>query len=268
MKCLYFRNCNMKKDEIWQSKLLLKYSQINHGTASRFFGRLSIEKGFTQEVLSNRNLLAEHAGFDLSSITMVKQTHSNHVHIVSPADVGNAVLSERDGLPDGDAMITNIKNATLVIKTNDCVPIIFYDSSKQIIGAAHAGWKGVASNIAKNTIDAMVSGYSSNTKDIFAVIGPSIRGCHYDITHCTDGRIELFKSIFQNDGNVIVQIEREIFIDLANGIVRQLTECGLEKTNFDICPDCTYEMHHRWPSRRANGNKPTGFSTWTFISLT
>lgn len=254
-------------ENIWRSDKLLKYSDIKHGTASKAYGRLSIQNGVTEEAISNRNRLSADGRFNLQSITMVKQTHSNHVHIIEDGDIGNAVASKREQLPDGDAMVTNIRNATLVIKTNDCVPILLYDSRKNVISAAHAGWKGVVDNIARNAIEAMNSYFNSDPLDIIAVLGPSIRGCHYNITNSNDGRIGQFEKAFPESTDVIIETAGSIFVDLANGIRNQLVECGVRKPSIDIFQGCTFEMHDRFPSRRANGNKPTGHSTWTFISI-
>jgi len=261
------KNRMNENENIWRSEKLLKFDNIRHGTATRAYGRLSIQKGITKEAISNRNRLAEDGCFALQSITMVKQTHSNLVHVIEDCDMGNAVCTPRDQLPDGDAMVTNKRNVTLVIKTNDCVPILLYDFKKNIISAAHAGWKGVVNNIARNAIDAMNSYYHSDPLDIIAVLGPSIKRCHYDITNSSDDRIEQFKKAFSELPNVIIENEGSIFVDLANGVENQLTECGLRKTNIDIFQGCTFEMHDKFPSRRANGNKPTGLSTWTFIAI-
>ena len=42
---------------------------------------------------------------------------------------------------EGDALITTQKNAALVVRTADCLPILIYHSSG-IIAAIHAGRKG------------------------------------------------------------------------------------------------------------------------------
>lgn len=254
-------------DDIWRSSRLLMSSTVDHGTASRAFGSLSIRRGVTPEAVWNRQRLAANAGFDLGSITMVKQTHSSLVHVVSEEDVGNAVSSSQEELPDGDAMVSNIVASTLVVKTNDCVPIVMYDSVRKVIAAAHAGWRGVAGNIAARTLEKMATAHSSRPSDVEVVLGPSIRGCHYDNTDSSDGRMALLEAAFPSGDGVIITRRGRTFVDLANGVVLQLIECGIDAARIDVCPDCTFETHSRWPSRRANGNKPTGLSTWTFISL-
>ena len=46
-------------------------------------------------------------------------------------------------------MITNKQNIAISILTADCAPILFYDPKKNIIGPAHAGWKGAYKKIGK-----------------------------------------------------------------------------------------------------------------------
>ena len=42
----------------------------------------------------------------------------------------------------------------LVIFTADCTPILLHDPVTGAVGAAHAGWRGTASGIVKNAVDA------------------------------------------------------------------------------------------------------------------
>ena len=39
-------------------------------------------------------------------------------------------------------MLLMNKNLSIGVLTADCVPILFYDPNKKIIGCAHSGWKG------------------------------------------------------------------------------------------------------------------------------
>ena len=39
-------------------------------------------------------------------------------------------------------MITDQKRLPIAVLTADCVPILLYESKKNMIAAIHAGWKG------------------------------------------------------------------------------------------------------------------------------
>ncbi len=80
-----------------------------------------------------------------------------------------------------DAIITDLPGVAIGIKTADCVPILFVDRVKRIVGVAHAGWRGTALNIAARVVDTLVDRFSCRLEDITAVIGPAIGPCCYEV---------------------------------------------------------------------------------------
>ena len=63
----------------------------------------------------------------------------------------------------------------------DCVPILFYDPRKEVIAAAHAGWRGTFKKVAAEAIMAMKNEFGCEPRDIIAGIGPSICADHYQV---------------------------------------------------------------------------------------
>lgn len=80
--------------------------------------------------------------------------------------------------PEADAMVTNVPQIPLGILTADCLPILFADSKKPIIGAAHAGWKGAISGVIEATLDAMGK---LGATEIHAAVGPAIAQTSYEV---------------------------------------------------------------------------------------
>ena len=74
----------------------------------------------------------------------------------------------------GDGLVTSLNDCALSILTADCLPILFIDTVKRIIGACHAGWKGALSGIIQNTLIEMQK-FGSNESDIRLIFGPSIK---------------------------------------------------------------------------------------------
>jgi hypothetical protein len=66
------------------------------------------------------------------------------------------------------------------VLTADCAPILFADAKAGVIGAAHAGWRGVLAGILENTISVMET-LGSDRKNITAVIGPCIAKESYEV---------------------------------------------------------------------------------------
>ena len=65
----------------------------------------------------------------------MEQTHSDRIKKVGQEQAG-MMIGEVDGLITGD------ENVFLMVKTADCLPLIFFDPRQKVVGAAHAGWTG------------------------------------------------------------------------------------------------------------------------------
>ena len=123
-------------------------------------------------VSENRKRVA--ASFDLppDHLLSVHQCHSSDVLTVDGPFLG--------ARPKCDAMVTRTKGLALGILTADCQPVLFCDSHAQVIGAAHAGWKGALGGVLEATLSAMEQ-LGAKRADISAVIGPSIGAAAYEV---------------------------------------------------------------------------------------
>ncbi|MBM86194.1 MAG: polyphenol oxidase [Rhodospirillaceae bacterium] len=82
--------------------------------------------------------------------------------------------------PRVDALVSTRPGIALGILTADCAPLLFADSRDQVIGAAHAGWRGALGGIAESTVDAMIE-QGARPDNIVAVIGPAIGPESYEV---------------------------------------------------------------------------------------
>lgn len=57
--------------------------------------------------------------------------------------------------PDGDAAVTAEPGVVLAILTADCLPVVFASDDGRVIGAAHAGWRGLAGGVLERTVESM-----------------------------------------------------------------------------------------------------------------
>jgi hypothetical protein len=61
-----------------------------------------------------------------------------------------------DGVePEADAAVTDVPGVVLAILTADCLPVVFAADDGSEVGAAHAGWRGLAAGVLEATIAAM-----------------------------------------------------------------------------------------------------------------
>ena len=100
------------------------------------------------------NLCAELKITD-SQLLLPHQTHTNRVALVD-APLMEMDSSERYAhLQNVDALVTALPRVCIGISTADCVPVLLYDPKHRVIGAAHAGWRGMVGHIIAHTIECM-----------------------------------------------------------------------------------------------------------------
>jgi YfiH family protein len=108
-------------------------------------------------VSANRDALVR--GFGLPSPPhWLRQVHGTGVlRFDVPATATVAALDKAiDEEPEGDAAVTSAPGTVLAILTADCLPVVFAADDGSEIGAAHAGWRGLASGVLEATVAAMI----------------------------------------------------------------------------------------------------------------
>lgn len=144
------------------------------GASSGVFSGLNCGHGSsdqTEIVAINRARVANALDVPPDHLTGVHQVHSAHAVIVD-GPVREA--------PRADALVTSTPGLAVSVLTADCQPVLFADHKAGVVGAAHAGWRGVLDGILEATIDAMCS-LGATRSDIRAVIGPSISQAAYEV---------------------------------------------------------------------------------------
>ncbi|MET3432202.1 YfiH family protein [Herbaspirillum seropedicae] len=80
--------------------------------------------------------------------------------------------------PTADACISSTPGAVCVMMTADCLPVLFCDRAGSVVGAAHAGWRGLAAGVLEQTVAAM---RARGAQDILAWLGPAIGPDHFEV---------------------------------------------------------------------------------------
>ena len=99
----------------------------------------------------------------------LRQVHGNQV--VRPSAHSAHEIFEADAAVTGDA------DVVLAILTADCLPVLFASRDGERIGAAHAGWRGLAAGVLEATVAAM----GDSPDQIIAWLGPAIGAKSYEI---------------------------------------------------------------------------------------
>ncbi|MFZ4379449.1 MAG: peptidoglycan editing factor PgeF [Polynucleobacter sp.] len=76
---------------------------------------------------------------------------------------------------EADAIVTRTPNEVLVILTADCLPVLFAAKDGSVVGASHAGWRGLCGGVIEETLKEMLSLCDHLAAgDVLAWLGPAI----------------------------------------------------------------------------------------------
>ena len=219
------------------------------GVSEGVFASLNIamHRGDLEEnVERNYEILADALGFDLGSLVLTRQTHSDIVRVVTKNDARGI---DHRNYPECDALITNDAGCALVVFTADCTPILLFDQVTGAVGAVHAGWRGTAADIAGKTVRAMVDEFGCHPENIRAAIGPNIGACCFE----TDSDVpEAIIKTFGNDAAAYITKSGEKYhVDLKAVNALALRRAGVE--SIEISDNCTMCDPQRFWSHRVTG---------------
>lgn len=152
----------------------------------------------------------------------------------------------RDTAPEADGLVTKVPGIALGLLTADCMPILFADPRAQVIGAAHAGWRGAKGGIVEATVAAMES-VGAKAKRVVAVMGPCIRQGSYEVGAefragflADNPANESFFAPSRRDGHFL--------FDLPTYVYRRLDAIGLKQIQMlqiDSCREADRFFSHR-----------------------
>ena len=111
-----------------------------------------------EHVQQNRALVAQKTGLPVCYL--------NQIH-------GKVVVNAQEALNlnvDADASVDRSGKVACGVMTADCLPVLLTDIDGTVVGAAHAGWRGLAGGVLEATVEKMIT----QPKHIFAFLGPAI----------------------------------------------------------------------------------------------
>lgn len=77
----------------------------------------------------------------------------------------------------GDAAITHARGRVCAIQVADCMPVLFANRAGSAVGAAHAGWRGLAGGVLEATVTAL----GADGSELSAWLGPAISQAHFEV---------------------------------------------------------------------------------------
>ena len=204
----------------------------------------------TENVRKNYEIIASAFGFSVNNIIYAHQRHTDNILIADD------FVPPSLPLPDDyvyDAMVTNTPGIVLTARSADCVPILFYDSENNAIGASHCGWRGTIVGLQSKTVKKMCDLYGSEPSKLKTAIGPCISKCCYEVSsefynefvNTLGEQIKIYFSARSNDKYMCDLKSINKFLLMYEG--------GLNETNIEISQSCTCCEPELFYSHRRDG---------------
>jgi len=230
--------------------IVTEFIEAKHGFSTRNGGYSSAEYKSLNFGLStgddpiivdkNRSLFYNYFETEKNAVCTVKQVHGSKVVVANKPSWFEH---------EADAIVSDRKDLLLIINSADCLPILFYDPIKEVIAAAHAGWRGTAAKISRNVVETMAREYGSKASDIIAVIGPGIAGSCYQVDESTVQKFRDagFSQVYWPDGS------QHYYLDILKANEITLLESGLLAENIHSLNLCTHCDSGLFFSHRRDG---------------
>jgi YfiH family protein len=143
------------------------------GVSAGIFSSLNVGLGSTDDpanTAENRLRCRETLGAE--HLLTLYQIHSPDVVIVTEPWTGQG--------PKADAMATRLEGVALGVLAADCMPFLFVDAQAEVIGAAHAGWRGALAGVLEATVQSMIS-IGARADRIVGAVGPCMRQPNFEV---------------------------------------------------------------------------------------
>ena len=124
-------------------------------------------------VAENRRRFATTLG---ATPVFLDQVHGTRVVRLTAAHTSPDAPTER-----ADASITTVPGIACTVLVADCMPVLFATRDGRAVGAAHAGWRGLAGGVLEATVDAIRAAVPVAAGDIVAWLGASIGPTKFEV---------------------------------------------------------------------------------------
>ena len=181
-------------------------------------------------VAKNREHLAGRFG---CGVYFPKQVHGvDVVHVNRESSVTSA-----------DAVVTDQPNYPIGVMTADCLPVLFV--TQGLVGAAHAGWRGLVSGVLENTLREF-----PNPSQVQVWLGPCIGPDAFEVGPDVVDAFASKNFSWTRYFEAVDGADRS-FANL-RGIAADILE-NLGVVNINGIAECTYSNSNRWYSYRRSG---------------
>lgn len=123
-------------------------------------------------VRENRRRFAERTG---ATPVFLRQVHGARVLRL------DASLLGQDDVHEADAAVCTEPGIACTVQVADCLPVLFAAPGGQAVGAAHAGWRGLAGGVLDRSVEALCEAAGCAPGELVAWLGPCIGPARFEV---------------------------------------------------------------------------------------
>jgi YfiH family protein len=166
-----------------------------------------------------------------ADVADMRQVHGGAVAVVGD--------ESSPGRPEADGLVTAEPGRVLVVRVADCLPVLLVDRGVGVIGAVHAGRRGLVAGVVPAAVDRM---RDLGATEVGAWLGPRICGACYEVPEALQAEV----------GAVVPEAVATTSwgtpsLDIGAGVRAQLA--SLDVPVVDVAT-CTRESADLWSYRR------------------
>ena len=218
------------------------------GTSSAPFATLNLAlrvEDDLRRVLANRRRVATVLGLAGRPWALSRQVHGASILRVEAGHLGHGPPEGKAPLGDADGLVTADPGVVLAVLTADCAPVLLADPGTGVVGAVHAGCRGLAAGVVEAGVAAMAE-LGADPGAVVGLVGPAVGGCCYEVgpevREAVGGRYPAALATTR-DGRPA--------LDPAAGAAQALERAGAGRVR--VAGECTIDLERFFSHRRDQG---------------
>ena len=201
--------------------------------------------------------LGDHVGDEMASVAAHRQrlVQATGVSPIWLRQVHGINVCRADGLseepPEADASLTRRHRIACAVLTADCLPVLIADRQARVVGAAHAGWRGLAAGVIQQLIAAMTQMPGVTLQDLTVWLGPAIGPTAFEVGPDVVAAFTAQDPALQKNFRQHPAVAGKYLADLPGLAANILQRCGVD--NLTLSGLCTVSLTDRFYSYRREG---------------
>ena len=191
-------------------------------------------------VRQNRALVRQSQGWNREPLWL-DQVHGTRV-------VGDSDLLSNNP-PQADGAVTRQRGLPLVVMTADCLPVLACDRAGTVVGAFHAGWKGLLAGILEQGLKAL----GRPAEEILVWVGPAIGPESYQVG--AEVREAYLAADPAHEAEFTPDGPGHWRFDLPGAAARRVSKlaASVTRSRWDTCRDADLFFSHRRTTKESPG---------------